>query len=34
MTLEASDSSLTSGKTGVVTYRAAAQFKQFRATQP
>jgi len=34
LTLEANDSALTSGQMGVVTYRTAAQFKEFHASQP
>jgi hypothetical protein len=32
--LEATDTTLASGKSGMVTYRAAAQFKEFRTIQP
>jgi pectate lyase len=32
--LEATDTSLTSGRVGLVTSRAAAEFEQFRAIQP
>jgi pectate lyase len=34
LALEATDSALASGKSGMVTYRAAAQFKQLRTVQP
>ena len=34
LALEAADSALANGRTGVVTYRTAAQFQLFRAVQP
>ena len=34
LVLEAADATLTSGRTGMVTYRTAAQFQLFRAVQP